>query len=80
MSGSDVEPLVLVKQRTPPVPLETRLTCPVCGASAVETIPTDRCLYFYECQSCHTVLKPKPGQCCVFCSYGETPCPSACEC
>ena len=23
-----------------------------------------------------TVLKPKEGHCCVFCSYGDAPCPS----
>src|SRR5712692_9807867 len=23
----------------------------------------------YECGSCRTVLRPKPGDCCVFCSY-----------
>jgi hypothetical protein len=21
------------------------------------------------------VLQPKPGDCCVFCSYGDVPCP-----
>ncbi|HQS65548.1 MAG TPA: GDCCVxC domain-containing (seleno)protein, partial [Acidovorax defluvii] len=24
---------------------------------------------------CHTVLSPKTGDCCVFCSYGTVPCP-----
>ena len=24
---------------------------------------------------CHEVLKPQPGDCCVFCSYGSVPCP-----
>ncbi|MGZ0079886.1 GDCCVxC domain-containing (seleno)protein [Methylomonas sp. LW13] len=24
------------------------------------------CQWFYECQGCHTLLKPKPGDCCVF--------------
>ncbi len=39
-------------------------------------MPTDACQYFYECLHCHTLLKPKAGDCCVFCSYGSLPCPS----
>jgi hypothetical protein len=27
--------------------------------------------FFYECPACHVTLKPKPGDCCVFCSYGD---------
>jgi hypothetical protein len=55
--------------------LISTLTCPVCGASTTATMPTDRCLYFFDCPSCGTVLKPKTGKCCVFCSYGDRPCP-----
>ncbi|MDI9849330.1 GDCCVxC domain-containing (seleno)protein [Rhodoblastus sp. 17X3] len=51
------------------------LTCPNCGHRSRETMPTDACQFFYECKSCGVVLKPKPGDCCVFCSYGDTPCP-----
>lgn len=38
-------------------------------------MPTDACQWFYECEACHALLKPKPGDCCVFCSYGDVPCP-----
>jgi hypothetical protein len=55
--------------------LESTLTCPVCGHAGTETMPTDSCQWFYECGQCHTVLKPKPGDCCVYCSYGTVPCP-----
>lgn len=55
--------------------LESTLTCPACGHVKTETMPTDACQWFYECEHCHTVLKPKPGDCCVFCSYGTVPCP-----
>ena len=55
--------------------LESVLTCPMCRAVAVETMPTDACIYFYECLSCRVVLRPKPGDCCVFCSYGSVKCP-----
>ncbi len=59
-----------------PVPiLESALTCPHCGTTTVETMPTDACLYFHECTSCHTLLRPKTGDCCVFCSYGSVKCP-----
>ena len=57
------------------VQLESKLTCPACGTAKVETMPTDACQYFYECTSCKTLLKPKTGDCCVFCSYGSVPCP-----
>jgi len=55
--------------------LTSTLTCPVCGFSKTETMPTDACQWFYECKQCKTLLKPKPGDCCVFCSYGDVPCP-----
>lgn len=54
---------------------DSTITCPVCGFSKTETMPTDACQWFYECTNCHTVLKPKPGDCCVYCSYGTVPCP-----
>ena len=28
-----------------------------------------------KCQSCGEMLKPKEGDCCVFCSYANTKCP-----
>ena len=55
--------------------LTATLTCPMCGQSVVEIMPTDRCVYFYECPSCRTTVKPKAGDCCVFCSYGDKHCP-----
>jgi hypothetical protein len=27
------------------------------------------------CKGCGETLKPLPGDCCVFCSYGTVPCP-----
>jgi hypothetical protein len=59
----------------PAVELVSTITCPACGAQATETMPVDACCYFYECSSCHAQLKPQPGDCCVFCSYGSAPCP-----
>ncbi len=53
----------------------SELTCPSCGFKKLEEMPTDACQYFYECENCKTLLKPKPGDCCVFCSYGTVKCP-----
>lgn len=58
------------------VELKSTLTCPHCGFRKEETMPTDACLFFYECSQCKTMLKPKKGDCCVFCSYGAVKCPS----
>ncbi|MEO8513959.1 MAG: GDCCVxC domain-containing (seleno)protein [Ignavibacteria bacterium] len=55
--------------------LESTLTCPNCGFQKPETMPQDSCLFFYECANCKTILKPKAGDCCVFCSYGSVKCP-----
>lgn len=54
---------------------ESTLICPQCGTAKAETMPADACQYFYECTGCKVLLKPKPGDCCVFCSYGSVPCP-----
>jgi len=51
------------------------ITCPNCGHKKEEKMPADACQYFYECENCHTMLKPKQGDCCVFCSYGSYKCP-----
>lgn len=55
--------------------VNVRLTCPRCGTTSAETMPTDRCVYFHECPNCRSIIKPKPGDCCVFCSYGDKRCP-----
>jgi len=57
------------------VVLESVLTCPACGASSTETMPTDACQYFYECPKCKAMFKPNKGDCCVFCSFGTVKCP-----
>jgi hypothetical protein len=55
--------------------LESIITCPKCGSSAAETMPENACQFFYDCKHCGERLKPKSGDCCVFCSYGSVPCP-----
>jgi hypothetical protein len=55
--------------------LQSTITCPDCKTAKQETMPTDACQFFYVCTGCGTKLKPKAGDCCVFCSYGDVPCP-----
>jgi hypothetical protein len=50
------------------------ITCPKCGHTRTETMPTDACVFFYECTACGALLKPKVGDCCVFCSFGSVKC------
>lgn len=54
---------------------ESVLTCPHCGVAKRETMPRNACLFYYECSHCKALLRPKPGDCCVFCSYGSVKCP-----
>ncbi len=65
--------IVRAMPRTPVI--ESLLTCPHCGHSKAETMPTDACQFFYECEGCKAVLRPRAGDCCVFCSYGSVKCP-----
>jgi hypothetical protein len=55
--------------------LTSILRCPSCGAEREETMPTDACQIVYVCPSCQATLRPRSGDCCVFCSYGSVPCP-----
>ena len=57
------------------IELSSTITCPHCGGVSKETMPTDACQYFYDCRYCAIVLRPLAGDCCVFCSYGDVPCP-----
>ncbi len=57
------------------ITLKSEITCPECGYKKIETMPTNACQWFYECENCHTILKPKKRDCCVFCSYGTVKCP-----
>jgi hypothetical protein len=57
------------------VELSSLLTCPACGHESLETMPETACQFFHECATCSAIASPKPGDCCVFCSYGTVPCP-----
>jgi hypothetical protein len=51
------------------------ITCPHCGFARREEMPIDACLVVYDCKKCGARLRPKAGDCCVFCSFGSVPCP-----
>ncbi len=53
----------------------TAFTCPECGAIETVEMPEDQCVIFRQCATCEAGIRPKKGDCCVFCSYGDTPCP-----
>ncbi|HAO39070.1 MAG TPA: hypothetical protein DEA80_19330 [Afipia sp.] len=55
--------------------LQSTVTCPQCGHQSLETMPTDACQFFHDCRGCGVRLKPKAGDCCVFCSFGSVSCP-----
>lgn len=57
------------------IKLRSILTCPHCGHQATETMPPDACQIIYQCGGCSAVLRPNSGDCCVFCSFGDLPCP-----
>ncbi|WP_397541675.1 GDCCVxC domain-containing (seleno)protein [Roseovarius salis] len=51
------------------------ITCPRCGHEAEESMPENACQFFYTCRGCGGILRPATGDCCVFCSHANVPCP-----
>jgi hypothetical protein len=51
------------------------ITCPTCENTCAVPTPADACVWFHECECCGMLLRPKDGDCCVLCSYGERSCP-----
>jgi len=54
---------------------DATITCPLCGTQAREAMPDNACQRLYVCTGCGELLKPKPGDCCVFCSHADARCP-----
>lgn len=59
------------------MPRTAVIRCPACGVETEEVMPSDACVYFWDCPACSTVVRPRPGDCCVFCSYASAACPPA---
>ena len=59
--------------------LITAIRCPLCGHEAEEEVPVNACVVRYPCPGCGGEVRPREGDCCVFCSWGADPCPTAPE-
>ena len=59
------------------VTVDSTVTCPHCGHRQSETMPENACVILYDCKGCGASLRPLEEDCCVFCSYGSVPCPTA---
>ncbi|WP_206603356.1 GDCCVxC domain-containing (seleno)protein [Polynucleobacter paneuropaeus] len=57
-------------------PTVSIITCPSCLAQEALEIP-EGSMHLYRCKACSTILKPKSGDCCIFCSFGNTDCSSS---
>ena len=51
------------------------LTCPNCGHRQQGEIPISACVPFYICAGCSRTIESLEGDCCVFCSHADKPCP-----
>ena len=60
---------------TPHIEYRSVLSCPECGHRETLTMPDNYCLWYHDCTGCGALLRPKGGDCCVFCSYGTVSCP-----
>jgi hypothetical protein len=59
------------------VSLTTTIRCPDCGHESREEVPEEACVIVHDCRGCGRQIRPKQGDCCVFCSYGADPCPTS---
>jgi hypothetical protein len=66
---------LILDGRDKPVTTAATITCPHCGDQQVVEMPQNACQIHYTCPRCSTVLRPLPGDWCVFCSYAHQRCP-----
>ncbi|HVH37479.1 MAG TPA: GDCCVxC domain-containing (seleno)protein [Sphingomicrobium sp.] len=57
------------------IAFKCNIKCPRCSFTILETMPADICQYFYDCRGCGRLIRPWIGDCCVYCSHGDVPCP-----
>ena len=56
---------------------ESMITCPHCQASEAISFEVGSPPHLYRCRSCSAILKPKSGDCCILCSFGNRDCSSS---
>ncbi|WP_370623702.1 GDCCVxC domain-containing (seleno)protein [Polynucleobacter sp. AP-Reno-20A-A9] len=57
--------------------IESIVTCPHCQASEAINSEHGASQHLYRCRSCSAILKPKSGDCCILCSFGNRDCSSS---
>ncbi|TGV04901.1 hypothetical protein EM932_01720 [Flavivirga rizhaonensis] len=60
-----------------PILLETTISCPYCNHKMNIKMSETSIHFIHECNNCKKILRPLEGSCCIFCSYGNTTCPSS---
>jgi len=53
------------------VELSTVVTCPSCNHKQTMMMPRNFCERSFHCYNCKKDHAEKPGDCCIFCSYGQ---------
>lgn len=53
------------------------LTCPHCGASYDVEMPVGIRMLELPCKECGNIIRPRNGDCCAFCSWADTGCPTS---
>lgn len=53
------------------------ITCPHCQGAEILELPRGASQHLFQCRVCNAILKPKSGDCCIFCSFGDLDCSSA---
>ena len=54
--------------------MQVTLTCPHCQATELILVDTSDSKQFHQCCHCHKPYGASKNDCCILCSYGDTPC------
>lgn len=57
------------------VMLDAVLRCPFCLGEELLRMPENFCEILRPCRFCRRIIRPRPGDCCVYCSFATVPCP-----
>lgn len=55
---------------------QVTVTCPYCQTTEALG-PEEGGQHLFRCRSCSAILKPKSGDCCILCSFGNRDCSSS---